>query len=51
MNGYVLVKAAYPKKSMSPLVFQGDATYVTAAFVMMQAVANEMGVDLTADEL
>ena len=47
MNGYALVKAAYPNKTMSPLVFQGYATYVTSAFVKMQAVVNEMGVDLT----
>jgi hypothetical protein len=31
MNGHALVKAAHPKKTMSPLAHEGDATYVTAA--------------------
>ena len=33
MNGYALVKAAYPDKEMSKLVFEEDATYVTSALV------------------
>ena len=51
MNGYALVKAAYPKKSMSPLIFQGDATYVTAALSVMQTVVKGMEGYLSADQL
>ena len=51
MNGYALVKAAYPNKAMSPLVYQGDATSVTAALVMMQTVVKEMGGYLSPDQL
>ena len=51
MNGYALVKAAYPKKPMSPLIFQGDATYVTAALSVMQTVVKGMEGYLSADQL
>ena len=51
MNGYALVKAAYPDKEMSKLVFEEDATYVTSALLGVQSVVNEMGGYLSADEL
>ena len=51
MNGYALVKAAYPDKEMSKLVFEEDATYVTSALVGIQSVVKEMGGYLSADEL
>ena len=51
MNGYALVKAAYPKKTMSPLVYEGDATYVTAALSVMHAVVKEMDGYLSVDQL
>ena len=51
MNGYALVRAAYPQKKMSPLVYSGDATNVTAALVSMQVLVKEMGVYLSEDQL
>ena len=51
MNGYALVKAAYPNKRLSPLVFGGDASSVTAALVSMQVLVKEMGTYLSADQL
>ena len=51
MKGRALVKAAYPKKTMSPLVYEGDATYVTAALSVMHAVVKEMGGYLSVDQL
>ena len=51
MNGYALVKAAYPGKKLSPLVYSGDASNVTAALVSMQVMVKEMGVYLSADQL
>ena len=51
MNGYALVKAACPGKKLSPLVYSGDASNVTAALVSMQVMVKEMGVYLSADQL
>ena len=51
MNGYTLVKAAYPKKELSSLIYKEDATYVTSALVRIQLVVKEMGDYLSADKL
>ena len=51
MNGYALVKAAYPDIEMSKLVFEEDATYVTSALVGIQSMVKEMGGCLSADNL
>jgi hypothetical protein len=51
MSGCALVKAACPKKAVSPLIFQGDATCVTAALSVMRTVAKGMEGCLSADQL
>jgi hypothetical protein len=51
MNGRALVKEAHPKKTMSPLVHEGDAACVTAALSVMHAVVKEMGGHLSVDQL
>jgi hypothetical protein len=43
MNGYALVKAAYPDKAMSPLIYSGGASWkgdCKAAAVLM-VMSNE----------
>ena len=42
MNGYAIVKAAYPNKTMSPLIYSGDVTEVTVNLVGMQANVRTM---------
>ena len=51
MNGRALVKEACPKKTMSPLVHEGDAACMTAALSVMHAVVKEMGGHLSVDQL
>jgi hypothetical protein len=43
MNGYALVKAAYPNKTLSPLIYSGDVTEITVGLVSMQAKVSTMG--------
>ena len=42
MNGYALVKAAYPNKTLSPLIYSGDVTEITVGLVSMQAMVKTM---------
>jgi hypothetical protein len=42
MNGYALVKAAYPDKVMSPLIYSGEERDVTVGLVGMQQVVRTM---------
>jgi len=43
MNGYALVKAAYPNKVLSPLIYDGDVTEITVGLVGMQEKVKAMG--------
>ena len=42
MNGYALVKAAFPNKKMSPLIYSGDVTDLTVGLVSMQEMVQTM---------
>ena len=43
MNGYALVKAAYPNKKLSPLIYDGDVGEITVGLVAMQCKVKAMG--------
>ena len=51
MNGYALVKAAFPDKQMSPLIYDRDVSAVTVGLVRMQAMIKEMGGYLSPEDL
>ena len=51
MNGYALVKAAYPGKKLPTMVHSGDASHVTAALISVQLMVKEMGMYLSVDQL
>ena len=42
MNGYALVKAAFPDKTMSPLIYDGDVKGITVGLVEMRCKVTEM---------
>ena len=42
MNGYALVKAAFPDKKMSPLIYDGDVKGITAGLVEMRCKVTEI---------
>jgi hypothetical protein len=42
MNGYALVRAAYPEKSLPPMVYEGDVSEVTAALTVLQVSIMEI---------
>ena len=51
MNGYALVKAAFPDKQMSPLIYDRDVSAVTVGLVRMQTMVKEMGGYLSPEDL
>ena len=51
MNGYGLVRAAYPSKDLPDCVYKGDVTEITTALVSLQIKITEMGGYLPLDDL
>ena len=51
MNGYALVKSAYPELKMSPLIYSGETSSVIVGLTRVQQIVMELGPCFTDDEI